>query len=225
MYCMYCGFGFSDEIIRCPRCSTPTKSADPEEGEYDVSFLKQLNLNEMFYFGMNASMHPIIWKVIKKSRDEIFAITRDIQVKKRFHEGLGHRYREIDWNRADLCEWLNKDFFENGFSKKEQELFLPHSPEQYENDFSYYGTHNVNILSKKEYDELPAEAVDGFGPYWLCTSVEEEVYLVVPKGNGSISSTLCQGTFQYGVRPVIKLAIGNNRIPSPYPLPWKGHKE
>ena len=224
MYCMYCGCQFSDELNRCPRCGTPAKSADPEDGGYDASFIKKTELNELFYFGRNASMHPIVWKVIKKTRDELYAITRDVQTKHCFHAGLGSRDREIEWNRTDLCEWLNKDFFENSFTQKEKSLFLPYMPKHYENDFLYYGTHNVNLLSKKEYDDLSIEAVDGYGPYWLCTSEEEYAYLVIPNGHGNVRSKLIKGTLPYGVRPVIKLAIGNNRIAPPYPLPWKGHK-
>lgn len=200
------------------------KDSETLKGAIQEEFLETLEVGEYVTWGefeqdgnFNNGKEQINWVIIEKYDDCMVLLSQyciDVQPYHLSTVSLG------DWEDSDLHNYLER-FYINAFTETEKALMLPSSYEKSQNAVD--NIDYVTIPSVEEIKDISPEILAGiptqklsesisqdYIEWWLQSTGDEPLKRATVLGyTGSVNAKGSICTMQLGVRPVIRLSIGD----------------
>ncbi|MCR4784321.1 MAG: DUF6273 domain-containing protein [bacterium] len=128
-----------------------------EIGSYEVGHANA-QVGDRFSFGRypqgpNGEVEPITWRVLRRDSDSLLVISEKGLDTKPYNE----KFCDVTWADCTLRLWLNKEFFDKAFSKREQSLIMA---SRLTNDVGPDTEDRFFLLSVDEVKSLFADILD-----------------------------------------------------------------
>ena len=128
-----------------------------EIGSYEVDYANA-QVGDRFSFGRypqgpNGEVEPITWRVLGRDSDSLLVISEKGLDTKPYNE----KFCDVTWADCTLRQWLNKEFLERAFSKREQSLIIA---SRLTNDVGPDTEDRLFLLSVDEVKSLFADILD-----------------------------------------------------------------
>ena len=161
----------------------------------------------------------IEWIVLERSEDRVLVISKHILDVKQYHSS----HTSTTWAECSLRSWLNNEFVDTAFSKKEQGLICETKVDNKDNpEYGTFGgvstADQVFLLSIDEVDKyftnnkerIATEVGAASGSWWWLRSPGHGSRLAASVNRGgSVDSYGCDVDYSYGIRPALWIDISN----------------
>lgn len=161
-------------------------------------------------FGLDSDSEPIEWIVLEKEGNKALLLSRFLLKERRYND----EDKEITWENCTLREWLNSDFMNQTFSKKERNSIL--TIDVINSDNEEYGTKGGNntkdkifLLSIDEFKKYfpkgsKATYKNGSGDFWWLRSPGyNQDYAATVSNSGHLYDYGDYVDYGNGVRPAL----------------------
>ena len=132
--------------------------------EYQYENVKEGELLELGHYHQEIEagkdFSPIDWRVLKKENGQALLLSNYVLACVPYgdEEQEGEEFVGCVWRDSDLRKWLNEEFYEDAFTKEEQERILYTTNDlyyDYEGNYTEYGEisteDKVGLLSEEDY--------------------------------------------------------------------------
>ena len=214
--CPECGCELSEAAESCPGCGCPTSLFAQLERDLLLKSAPALREDDCFSLGVWGG-RSIRWRALEAEGDRIFAISeKGLDCKSFNHtDEQGN-----DWDTSDLKAWLEREFLERAFTRKERARVLGVTCLSVDEAEAYFEDDEDRICRPTGYARGRGLYVDGDSggcDWWLRspgTFGSEYVAYVFDDGmldedGAPVSSSMV------AVRPVLRLQLPMGRVPEP----------
>ena len=114
--------------------------------ESELAALENAAIGDTVAFG--SSRNPQEWTVLEKNGDELLLLSRRAVAVSRYNASSA----DTAWEKSDIRQWLNGEYYETAFGKRERALLRETSPDGDGNSYGGYG-YGVSDDDGEAYDD------------------------------------------------------------------------